>query len=238
MVNVASVNWTAVGSIGTLATVVIYVALGIFAWIQVLQARRLREEQARPFVIVDFEPGFLIYLTLENIGKTMARNVKIEFDKRLESSLQGPREIDETPIFRRPIPSLPPEKKIRVLFDSFTDRINAKLPLSYEVILTYQGATRSSVFRDVYQLDLETYRGSQMPQKGIPELVAEVEGLREEIKKWRGGELQGILVHNLDQRREDKTSRRRRNMYILRRKGFLAWARTQWQDALARRGLL
>jgi hypothetical protein len=68
------------------ATVAIYLPLGIFAWIQVLQARKLREEQARPFVIVDFEAGFLVYLTVENTGRTMARDVPIQFDKPLEST--------------------------------------------------------------------------------------------------------------------------------------------------------
>jgi hypothetical protein len=68
-------DWAAVTAWAACATVAVYVVLGIFAWIQVLQARRLREEQARPFVIVDFEPGFLIYLTVENIGRTMAREI-------------------------------------------------------------------------------------------------------------------------------------------------------------------
>jgi len=50
-------NWAAVTAWAAWATVAVYVVLGIFAWIQVLQARRLREEQARPFVIVDFDPA-------------------------------------------------------------------------------------------------------------------------------------------------------------------------------------
>jgi hypothetical protein len=55
-------DWAALTARAAWTTVAVYVVLGIFAWIQVLQARRLREEQARPFVIVDFEPGFLVYL--------------------------------------------------------------------------------------------------------------------------------------------------------------------------------
>ena len=64
-------DWAAVTAWAAWATIAVYVVLGIFAWLQVLQARRFREEQARPFVIVDFEPGFLVYLTVENIGRTM-----------------------------------------------------------------------------------------------------------------------------------------------------------------------
>src|SRR6266536_2406867 len=108
-------NWPAVAAWAAWATVGIYIVIGLFAWRQVHEARRLREEQARPFVIVDFEPGFLVYLTVENLGRTMAREVTIDFDKALETTLDRPRELDETPLFREPIPALPPGKKIRVL---------------------------------------------------------------------------------------------------------------------------
>jgi hypothetical protein len=130
-----AMDWTAVTAWAAWAAVAVYVVLGIFAWIQVLQARKLREEQARPFVIVDFEPGFLVYLTVENLGRTMARDVSIQFDKPLESTLSGTREIDESPLFREPIPTLPPGKKIRVLFDQYAARMEAKLPLTYDVTL-------------------------------------------------------------------------------------------------------
>jgi hypothetical protein len=58
--------------------VAIYVVLGLFVWRQVREARKLREEQARPFVIVDFDPGFLVYLTVENLGRTIARDISIQ----------------------------------------------------------------------------------------------------------------------------------------------------------------
>ncbi len=78
----------------------IYVVIGLFAWRQVHEARKLREEQARPFVIVDFEPDFLVYLTVQNLGGTMARDVIIQFDKPLKTTLQRPHELDESPLFR------------------------------------------------------------------------------------------------------------------------------------------
>src|SRR5262249_58913814 len=93
-------DWTAVSAWAACATVGIYIVLGLFAWRQVREARKLREEQARPFVMVDFDPGFLVYLTVENLGRTMARDVSIRFDKPLESSLSGTRELDESQLFR------------------------------------------------------------------------------------------------------------------------------------------
>ena len=41
-------DWAAVTAWAAWATVAVYVVLGVFAWIQVLQARRVREEQAGP----------------------------------------------------------------------------------------------------------------------------------------------------------------------------------------------
>src|SRR5690348_10592102 len=116
------INWSAVTACAAWATVLIYIVIGLFAWRQVHEARTLREEQARPFVIVDFEPGFLVYLTVENLGRTMARDISIHFDKPLTSSLPGRSELDESPLFRQPIPAMPPGKKIRVLFDQFNAR--------------------------------------------------------------------------------------------------------------------
>lgn len=98
-------DWPAVAAVAAWATVGIYVVIGLFAWRQVHEARKLREEQPRPFVIVDFEPGFLVYLTAENLGRTMARDVTIHFDKQLQTTLAGSSELDESPLFRQPIPT-------------------------------------------------------------------------------------------------------------------------------------
>jgi len=229
-------DWPAVAAWAAWATVGIYVVIGLFAWRQVGEARKLREEQARPFVIVDFEPGFLVYLTVENLGRTMARDVNIHFDKPLESTLAGRRELNESPLFREPIPTLPPGKKIRVLFDSFSDRLKAGLPLTYDVELRYRGPTGRREWKHPYRLDLGMYLGSQ-PAKGIPELVAEVENIRKEIEKWKGSGIRGLLVHTIDQRRQDRIATRRMNAHILRQQGRKALARSLRDRALSRFGL-
>jgi hypothetical protein len=230
-------DWAAVAAWAACVTVGIYVVIGLFAWRQVREARKLREEQARPFVIVDFEPGFLVYLTVENLGRTMARDITIKFDKPLTSTLRGPRELDVSPLFREPIPSMPPGKKIRVLFDQFNDRADAGLPMTYDVEVRFRGPIGNKWLTDPYRLDLGMYLGSALPQKGIPELVAEVKNISEEIKKWRGSGLSGLLVHTLGQRRQDRIDTRRRNVLILRRQGPKTLARWLWNRTLHRFGL-
>lgn len=228
-------DWATVTAWAAWATVAVYVVLGIFALVQVLQARRLREEQARPFVIVDFEPGFLVYLTVENIGRTMARDVSIRFDKPLQSTLSGPREIDESPLLRKPIPTLPPGRKIRVLFDQYAARLEAKLPLTYDVTLRYKGPFGKREWEHPYRLDLGIYLGSQEPPKGLPELVTEVENIRKELQKWRDG-TRGLLVQAIDRRRQQRREWRRHHLRILRRQGPRALARSLWDRALWRLG--
>jgi hypothetical protein len=227
-------TWTALAA---WSTVGIYLALGIFAWIQVLQARRLREEQARPFVVVDFEPGFLIYLTVENIGRTMARDLTIHFDPPLDSTLAQPREIDESPpLHGEPIPTLPPGKQIRVVFDQYGERLGSDLPRSYQVEVRYRGPFGQKYPPDTYRLDLGVYLGSQPPREGLPELVAEVKKTREELAKWRPG-TSGLLVHTVDKRRQNRREWRRQHVRTLRREGPKAFTRQLWQRALWRLGV-
>lgn len=233
----AGPNWAAVAAWAAWATVGIYVVIGLFAWRQVHEARKLREEQARPFVIVDFEPGWLVYLTVENLGRTMARDISIHFDKPLTSSLPGRSELDESPLFREPIPALPPGKKIRVLFDQIHDRLEAGLPLTYDVEVSYRGPTRGKPWKDTYRLDLAMYLGSALPPKGIPELVTELEKMRNEIQKWTGRSGRGLLAHTLDQRQQDRIDRRRMHVRTLRQRGPKALGQRLLAQALRRFGL-
>jgi hypothetical protein len=208
--------WTALAAWATVAT---YLALGIFALIQVLQAHRVREEQARPFVVVDLEPGFLVVLTVENLGRTMARNVTIRFDKPLRSTLPEPHDFDGSPTFRgEPIPALPPGKRIRVLFDQAADRLGSDLPRRYAVEVLYRGPFGQKYEPDTYRLDLGVFSGSQLPRKGLPELVSEVEHIRQELARWREG-TGGMLVHTVDKRRQNRRELRRLHVRTLRTQG-------------------
>jgi hypothetical protein len=177
-------DWAAVAARAAWATVGIYIVIGLFAWRQVHEARKLREEQARPFVIVDFEPDFLVYLTVENLGRTMARDVTIHFDKLLETTLKDRPKLDELPLFREPIPTLPPGKKIRVLFDQFPARLDAGLPLTYDVTLRYQGPTGRKEWKHPYRLDLGMYVGAALPTRGFRSLSPK---WRTSARRWRDG---------------------------------------------------
>src|SRR6266511_1461806 len=190
--------WTALAA---WATVIVYIGLFFYARRQVGEARRLREEQARPFVVADFEVGPSIVLTVENLGRTLARDVTIRFDDRIETTglleASRPYDVNEVRLLREPLPVLPPGKKIRVLFDS-QRRFETDLPLAFGVTVSYRGPLGQKYPPDRYTLDLGMYAQILLPAKGVPELVAEVTKLRTELKQWRGTG-RGPVVRTLDE---------------------------------------
>lgn len=187
--------WTAWA---TWVSVAIYVVLGFYAAGQLREARRLRDEQGRPFVIVDFNPGPVIYLYIENIGKTMARDVTMTFSPALVSTLDhGGQAWELSSAFTDGIPMLPPRKRLTFLFDSFEARLRrTDLPTKHEVTVTYYGPAkrRKRPYEDTYVLDLKNYLDTLPGEKGLTEVVSEVKALKDEVSKWRHG-IRGLEVY-------------------------------------------
>jgi hypothetical protein len=120
---------------------VVAVAAVIFAWRQVTEARRTREAQAQPFVVVDIEPGrvWMNWLTLvvENVGRTLAKDVRITFDPPLTTTVKD-KDLTKSVLFREGIAVLPPGRRIETLFDLSHDRLEQRLPMRYEVRVSFR----------------------------------------------------------------------------------------------------
>lgn len=195
----------------TWASVLVLLGSLVFAWRQVGEARRLREEQARPWVVVRFDPGFIFGIVVENIGKTVAKDVKVGFDPHLESTWNRPWGWEESSLLEAGIPMLPPGDALRFDFDTYTDRLESDLAMQYSVTVTYLDTVGRPLPADKYRLDLKLYEGMTLPPKAFPDLVQEVEKLRKEIAKWTDG-VRGLEVHQVDR---DKSERRRHRPLIL-----------------------
>lgn len=196
--------WAAVGSV---AAVVVYLVLGAFAFVQVRQAKKVRELQTRPYVIVDFEARrFLLYIAIKNIGSTPARDVSVTFDKRLQTSNAVRVDINDATVFKQPIPMLAPGRSIFVTFDvSHSLFADVNLPLSYDVKLTYWNLERRRIYKDPpYTMDLSHRKETAIDPQGIPELVSQVEAIRKQLEKWTDG------THGLRVNAENRTRRERR----------------------------
>lgn len=181
-------------TVTALATVVSTIILGaaaVFARRQVREARLVREAQFRPFVGVDFDvashPPF-IYLVISNLGPVMARDVSFSFDPELSSSFDeepiegGPPRFADLKLFREGLPTLPPGKEVRVLFDSWIQR--GDRPDAYAVRIAYQGE-RSRRYEDEIRLDLAPFLYlRRVERRGLHDIHGELERIRKELHKW------------------------------------------------------
>jgi hypothetical protein len=189
-----SATWSAVG---TWVTAAIYVAILAYAVVQVGEAKKLRRAQTRPFIVVDLEPGYLIFLTVENIGSTVARDVTFSFSPPLVSTLSKPWQFEESVLLSEGIESVPPRRRHRIIFDSAIERLNEEgLPKQHVATVMY--ADEDGIkYKDRYTLDLGAMAHTSPDEKGLPEMVTEVSNIRKELKKWTDGN-RGILVHTRD----------------------------------------
>ena len=131
-------TWAALAAWATLA---VLIATAWFAASQIREARRLRHEGMRPFVVVDFdtarEPQF-IYVTIENTGRTVATDVQVTFEPSLASAIdaEGTQHVD---FFQHVFPTLPPGKVLASLLDHAPARFNSDLPGRYTATVSYRG---------------------------------------------------------------------------------------------------
>lgn len=178
--------WTAATWAG-LQLVVLAVA-AIVAWRQVREARRLREETLRPFVVVDFEvEAPLLYIAVSNTGQTIARDVKVTFDHPLESGAlkdkpDSLRQFEAR--FAEGIHTLPPGKKIRTLVDLGPRRPEGAYRDIYLVEITYASDATQRHYADAITLDYGIYRGLvRVNRNGLHEINDRLKELVDAVKR-------------------------------------------------------
>lgn len=189
-------HWTEVAqAIFVGMQLVVLVVAALFARRQLNEAQRLREDQIRPFVVIDLDSPHKPFfdLVVKNIGTTMARDVTFEFDPAPGTTIEGA-ELDKLKIFRDGISTLPPGKEIRTLFDSGITRSKADLPDVYEVTVRYRGPTGAPDYAEKIDLDFGLYWGRKdINRRDIHDVHKELKGIGEEIKKWTSNVDGGLL---------------------------------------------
>jgi len=167
-------SWSALAAV---ATVVVYVLLLVYAVRQVGEARTLREDQARPFVLVDFTAENFTAIVIANTGRTAARDVRVKFDPPLASGMAAPWDWTNHPAFSDSGMSiLAPGREYRLGFDSLLTR-SPDLPRRYKVTITYDAAIgkRKPKYSDEYVLDLTNFDGVNVPRAGLPEIASSLD---------------------------------------------------------------
>jgi hypothetical protein len=181
-------HWSA--SAWSALTFLVLTAAALFAWFQVREAQRLRKEQARPFVLIDFDAwSTIVEIQIMNIGKTIARDVRFDFDPPLVSTHDHTADdtrppVGELSLFRGGIPSLAPRKEIKVFFDQFPARVEAKLPLTYRVQVSYRDHAGEE-YSEPMVLDLAAYVGTGgVTRYGLHDIYNQVKTIADNVKRW------------------------------------------------------
>ncbi|MDP8928744.1 MAG: hypothetical protein M3O70_09260 [Actinomycetota bacterium] len=165
--------------------------MGVSLWFarqQVLAAKRTREDETRPFVVLDFDLDtgtHIISLVVENIGKTVARDVRIEFDEIPTSTLDPQWALSRSTLLSEGLRTMPPKRRITAIFDQYPPRYEQGLPMRYEATARYRGES-GKTYADDYVLDLGVYAGlGFIHKKGLHEIAKVLEWHRERLERQK-----------------------------------------------------
>jgi hypothetical protein len=175
-------------ALGTVVTAVVAVLAAVFAGWQVWEIRRTREEQARPFVVVDVQSsaasGNLLNLVIENVGTTVAHDVIFEFMPPLRSS-QDKYDPSTWVLLREGIPTLPPGRRIEALFDVSHERIKTDLTMRYDVAVQLKNSRGRGQKPQHYVLDLSHRYGlMRVEECGVHHAAKALREIERTVKKW------------------------------------------------------
>lgn len=211
MLGLNSEAWTAIAA---WATVAIAVAAALFAGWQVLEARRTREEQARPQVMVYMDwtvsPKF-IDLVIRNFGKTGAHSVRLDAKPPLFRASDGTSEPVRLP---DEIPTLVPGQEWRTFWNTDMDRKGSELPDVHEVTVTYTDR-HGKPFVSSARLDWRVYEGTHwVEKKDLNDAAKALDKIAKVVKKLEDAN-GGLAVvtrdgHALDERRAEELKARRK----------------------------
>lgn len=136
------------------------VAAGAVAMGQLGEARRLRLEQAQPYVVAfmaDASRPKYVDLVIRNFGLTAAADVRVEIDPVPQRSVFAG-ESWETVSWPARIPVLVPGQEWRTLWDHIPSRDEADLPVRHDAVVRLTDSQRRQAFCFEYVLDWGVFR--------------------------------------------------------------------------------
>ena len=119
---------------------------------------RIQEIEPRVFIFMELAYGsdWIMSLVVKNTGKTIATNVKFQFEPPLMTSMGGNQEFK--PYFlREGIKSLIPNQEVRTIFDETSTYRESGLPTTYKVTTSYFNTLRNKEVETEHTLDLSIF---------------------------------------------------------------------------------
>jgi hypothetical protein len=143
-------GWTALAGV---CGVLLALGAALVGGRQLQEARRLRIEQAQPYVAVyaDVSPASsaVFDLVIKNFGRTPATNVRVDIKPALGRAAYGDELVELPPV----IPTLVPGQEWRTFWDTQMARKDSSLPNSYAVDVRFSDTTGKPAFCLQFELD-------------------------------------------------------------------------------------
>ena len=188
---------------GTVATFVVATVAAVIALVQLGQARRLREEEARPYVVafLDRTEANVLDLVVKNFGLTAARDVRLSSSPELYRVWEGKQEPMGT---FDVLPVLVPGQEWRTMFDFYDQRGTANDLTTFALTVTSRDSRNKALPTETFVLDEAVYRSVEfMERKGMHEIAEALQTVASQTKSWTEGQ-RGLSVFTRDGAAKDK----------------------------------
>ncbi len=175
------------------------VALGILY--QGRQARKSRDDQDRPQIIVDadYTGRFTTNIVVRNIGHGMAKNITFEFSAALESTSGS--DITDMPYFKHGINFMAPQTDLPTVWDSYQNvvkNLRAKgLTQGITITSRYEGRNGESYETEwtINPLLLEgsgysEYKGYEDEVQALEDQARAMEKISEDVQQVKAATIQ------------------------------------------------
>ena len=152
--------------------------------------RAARGQEIAPEVLtyIDMPYGnWILFFVVKNIGRTVAKDIKFDFDPPLQSGFGNRIQDFEVSFLKNGISSLAPGQQLRIVFDSITNyfdgpavkMLDGSLPSVYRVTVTYKGGLQPEMLHSSDQvIDLSMFKDiGVLQEKGEKDLIKAVEAL-------------------------------------------------------------
>jgi hypothetical protein len=219
-------GWTAATATATGLLVVAGVITAVVALRQLRQTGAIRRQEARAYVIADFEPsdssGALVDFVVRNVGRTAAFDIQLKWDQAPQAAVPVPAyPLADVRMFREPIAMLAPGRELRTFFESHPERRSRPdLPASYRVTVSYRtdATVGAELHSDTFPLDLNAEEGKTYIRRyDVSDIAPTLEAIRDDLRK--SGLLQRPLDIRTETRRENERREAARYIQIARRRG-------------------
>ncbi|GAA4898735.1 hypothetical protein [Streptomonospora salina] len=147
--------------------------------------RRIWHDSSQPYVYADIRPderyAVLLVIVVENTGRTVARNVRVEFDPLPQSATF--KKVGEKRLFNEPISALPPGGRIIHYLDrSFSLNERSDLPWRYLIKVNGEGP-HGALDELKYEIDISPLLDSAARDLGtLKDVVEEIRKFRRQVE--------------------------------------------------------